>query len=128
MMRSLIKGISDLQLIGCGKCDARIKRLCTPAHTINDALLVKQITFKPPTSQQILNRGVFEFHCIFDNTYNQLPSFFKESQESDYSISRKMFKFPLARQDLNFKLASDYLNDKTTWLEDHALISWFSNY
>ena len=32
-----------------------------------------------------------------------------------------MVKFLLARQDLNFKLASDYLNAKTAWLEDYSL-------
>ena len=104
--------ISDIQLIGCGKCDVRIKRLCSPAHTINDALLVKQLTFKPPVSYN--KQGVFEFHHIFYDTYNYLPSFLKESQNAVISISRKMAKFTLTRQDLNYKLASDYLNGKST--------------
>ena len=40
--------ISSLELVGCGKCDPRIKKLCSPAHTINDGLLEKQVVFKPP--------------------------------------------------------------------------------
>ena len=32
-----------------------------------------------------------------------------------------MAKFPLARQDLNYKLASDYLNGKSAWLDDYVL-------
>ena len=32
-----------------------------------------------------------------------------------------MVKFPLARQDLNYKLASHYLTGKTTWLDDYTL-------
>ena len=84
---SLSPLISDLELVGCGKCDSRIKRLCSPAHTINDGLLVKQITFFPPTSQQPSCRGVFQFHRIFYDTYNQLPSFLKESFESAITIS-----------------------------------------
>ena len=65
--------ISDIQLIGCGKCDVRIKRLCSPAHTINDALLVKQLTFQPPVSNS--KQGIFVFNHIFYDTYNYLPSF-----------------------------------------------------
>ena len=38
--------ISSLELVGCGKCDPRIKKLCNPAHTINDGLLEKQVVFK----------------------------------------------------------------------------------
>ena len=64
---------------------------------------------------------MFEFHRIFYNTYNQLPSFLRESQEAADIISRKIIKFPLARQDLNYKLASDYLNGKSAWLDDYIL-------
>ena len=89
--------ISDLMLVGCGKCDGRIKRLCSPAHTINDGLLVKQITFLPPTSQQPFCRGPFEFHRIFYDTYNQLPSFLKNLMKVLLQLHKKINNYPLAR-------------------------------
>ena len=54
-------------------------------------------------------------------SYDQLPSFSKESYNSAISISNKMRTYPLVRANFNWKLASYYLNLKTTWLEDCLL-------
>ena len=85
--KEYLKSVSDLsphipslEVLGCGKCDPMIKKLCDPAHTINDGLLEKQVVFKPPKNDQ--ENGKFQFDRIFYETYMSLPSFEKDSNAS----------------------------------------------
>ena len=48
----LSPNISNLEVIGCGKCYPMIKKLCDQAHTINDGLLEKQVVFVLPQNNQ----------------------------------------------------------------------------
>ena len=64
-----------------------IKKLCDPAHTINDGLLEKQVVFKPPENDS--GNGKFQFDRIFYKTYMSLPSFEKDSKASAMTTSIK---------------------------------------
>ena len=116
----LSPNISNLEMIGCGKCDPMIKKLCDPTHTINDGLLEKQVVFVLPENTQ--ENGKFQFDRIFYETFMSLPSFERNSKISAIATSTKLKNYPISRQDLDFKLASDYLNGKTQW-RDQFLIN-----
>ena len=97
--------ITELERMGCGFCDPRMRKLTSSTFRINEQLLSHQVKFLPPTDSK---PGVFEFHRIFYKSYSQLSSFETESIAMALSISRKFNKFPLARKDIDYKLALDF--------------------
>ena len=111
--------LNDLGVMGCEKCDIRVRKLQSPAFTINQGLVKKQIKFIPPKGKE--TKGVFQFNRIFYDSYNHLASFAKESYKSAENTSQKLAKYPIARSDLNWKLSSDYL-------ECYLYTGWLLNF